>query len=270
MQLRDILNDHVGRQYADGLYYFADIGHAEQFEAFYLDLRKKEGRLYPDEIVINLPEIPPVHTHAQEWAIRKCSMEKLIAYLNRRPNLKTILEIGCGNGWLSNKLVTSLPVEVMGIDINEAELRQAASLFHSERLAFGYTDINNALLPTAFFDVIVLASSIQYFPSIDLLLKRLTELLSPLGEIHIIDSPICSSEKEAQTRRANSARYFNSLEVSAMSNHYFYHAIAEFNQSQMLKHQVMFDPRSLSGYFSRKILRKPLTPFPWIKLTKVN
>jgi ubiquinone/menaquinone biosynthesis C-methylase UbiE len=270
MQLRDILNDHVGKRFADGLYCFADIEHATQFEAFYLVLRKKEGRLYPDEIVKNLPEIHAEHVHSREWAIRKRSMEKLIAYLSKRPHLKTVLEIGCGNGWLSNQLVTSLPVEVMGIDINEVELQQAASLFHSDRLAFVYTDINNALLPTTFFDVIILASSIQYFPSIQLLLQRLIELLSPSGEIHIIDSPICSSEKEAQARRVNSERYFSSLKVSEMSSHYFYHAIADFNKSKTLKHQLMFDPRSFSGYFSRKILRKPLSPFPWIKLTKVQ
>jgi ubiquinone/menaquinone biosynthesis C-methylase UbiE len=268
MQLRDILNDHVERQYENGLYCFAGIGHAAQFEAFYLDLRKKEGRLYPDEIVKNLPQIHPDHVHSREWAIRKSSMEKLIAYLNRRPNLKTILEIGCGNGWLSNQLVKSLPVEVMGIDINEAELRQAARLFHSERLAFVYTDINNALLPTAFFDVIILASSIQYFPSIDLLLKRLTDLLSPSGEIHIFDSPICSTNKEAEARHENSKRYFGSLAVSEMSTHYFYHTMAEFSRFDALSNQVMFDPRSLSGYFCRKILRKPVSPFSWIKIKK--
>ncbi len=53
-----------------------------------------------------------------------------------------ILELGCGNGWLSHLLSQSLQRDVCGIDVNRTELTQAARMFgHDQRLSFIAADI---------------------------------------------------------------------------------------------------------------------------------
>ena len=67
----------------------------------YLASRKKENRIYSDEQVVQLPFIEPTHIHYHEWQVRKRSALRLIHYLEKKNKPLSILEIGCGNGWLS-------------------------------------------------------------------------------------------------------------------------------------------------------------------------
>src|SRR6476646_6397970 len=77
---------------------------ANEFESVYVDLRIAERRMYTDEEVAWLPAVEEDHIHKKEWDIRKSSCKKLVRYLaNKRRSLK-ILEVGCGNGWLSYHL----------------------------------------------------------------------------------------------------------------------------------------------------------------------
>src|SRR5215203_4755336 len=77
---------------------------AEAFEKLYMQLRKKEQRLYTDEEVRNLPQVIAAHPHFKEWQLRKKSCGRLIEYLDQKNKPLHILEIGCGNGWLSAQL----------------------------------------------------------------------------------------------------------------------------------------------------------------------
>ncbi|HET6768518.1 MAG TPA: hypothetical protein VFH08_14000, partial [Chitinophagaceae bacterium] len=69
-----------------------------------MQLRKKEQRLYTDGEVRNLPQVPVTHLHFKEWLVRKRSCDRLIKYLDKKNKRLHILEIGCGNGWLSAQL----------------------------------------------------------------------------------------------------------------------------------------------------------------------
>ena len=74
------------------------------FESLYIQLREKEGRIYPDEEVAQLPVTSSTHPHYKEWLIRKESSQKLVSWLKKKKKPLDMLEIGCGNGWLSHKL----------------------------------------------------------------------------------------------------------------------------------------------------------------------
>ena len=74
------------------------------FEKLYTQLREREGRIYTDNEVANLPEITVTHPHYKEWLIRKESSQKLIDHLKKTNQPLDILEMGCGNGWLCHRL----------------------------------------------------------------------------------------------------------------------------------------------------------------------
>src|SRR5579863_3205882 len=111
-------------------------------EIIYLDLRQKEGRIYSDEALKMLPDVSPNHALAFEWKVRKRSSEKLIKRLSSKHIPLKILEIGCGNGWLSHKISEIGDSEVTGVDINMTELKQATRVFGEQKnLTFLYADI---------------------------------------------------------------------------------------------------------------------------------
>src|SRR6185437_11173827 len=126
------------------------------FEKQYIQVRSLEGRLYTDQELLHLPDIEPGHPHFREWQTRRLS--------TRRASMD-ILEIGCGNGWLSHQLAELPGTRVTGVDINFTELQQAARVFNNDpNLRFIHGDIRSGILEDRTFDVIVFAASLQYFP----------------------------------------------------------------------------------------------------------
>ena len=228
-------------------------------EEQYISLRKKEQRLYSDEEVIELPEIHPEHIHYKEWQIRKRSCKKLVSYLNKKNKSLKILEIGCGNGWLSAKLATVSHSLVTGQDINLTELKQAIKLFgQKSNLSFLYGDIQD-IIDSCSFDIIVFASSIQYFSSLSHILQTAISLLKEGGEIHIIDSPFYKDDK-IENAVDRSINYYASLGFSNMSQYYFHHKESElknFNNRFLCKRNSIL----------KKIFNKQ-TYFPWIRIIK--
>src|SRR5688572_22129526 len=99
------------------------------FEEHYLKLREKEHRVWTIDELKTLPHVAKNSTHAQEWSIRFRSAKKLLAYLKNKKRPLTLLELGCGNGWLSHVLSSSKNSTVVGLDVNLAELKQASQAF---------------------------------------------------------------------------------------------------------------------------------------------
>jgi len=256
-------NDNVCVE--NNLFYQKDLGRPVPFEKLYLELREKENRLFPEHLIRNLPEIPVRHPLQSEWIVRKNSLDRLVRYLVGKNAMKAILEVGCGNGWLSNRLAQKLPVEICGVDVNEFELKQAAGLFTDQRLSFVYASGWKPVFPPAAFDVIILASSIQYFPDLKGLVDTLLEFNTLDGEIHILDSPFYNSAQESEAAQKRSRDYFNSLGLPQMTGNYFHHTfntVVDFNVS------MMYNPTSLASRFRKKIMRSPLSPFPWLRIKR--
>src|SRR3982750_3185433 len=116
------------------------------FEELYLSVREKEQRIFSDVELINLPEVPPGHKYHDEWAIRKASCKRLIKCLNKKDRFLNILEIGCGNGWLSHRLAEIPRKEIIWLEINLKELEQAAQVFPNHNLKFVYGDLRKNIL----------------------------------------------------------------------------------------------------------------------------
>jgi SAM-dependent methyltransferase len=252
------LADEIKNKYkqVNGVYYIDEP--QKNFEELYIKLREAEGRIYSDDQVKQLPEISPNHRHYNEWLVRKKSSKALINYLRNEKKNKAILELGCGNGWLTNKL-TELPgSQLIGLDVNISELEQGARVFGSKQnLVFVCSDVFKIKFK---FDYIILAGVIAYFKDLDKLISSLISNLNPNGEIHIIDSPFY---KDTGKAKQNSARYYSDLGFEEMINYYHHHSLDGIKQ---FKYEILNNPNSIIEKIKRK-LGSSVPPFYWIKIT---
>lgn len=226
------------------------------FSQQYFLLRKKEGRIYSDQEVANLPEIEIEHQHYKEWQIRKESSNKLVKYLTGKHKALEILEVGCGNGWLSAKLSAIPFSQITAIDINSEELNQAKRVFEGiKNIHFFNYSFQDEMLSDRQFDIIVFAASIQYFSSFEKVVNDLLDRLKTNGEIHIIDTHFYRAD-EIDTARLRSNDYYEAIGFREMSEQYFHHSI---EQIRPYNYDILNDPNS---FFNK--LKKNYNPFYWI------
>jgi ubiquinone/menaquinone biosynthesis C-methylase UbiE len=227
------------------------------FATLYYSLRKLEGRIYSDEEVSLLPVINKEHKYYQEWIARKASCDRLVRYLVDKKKDLEVLEVGCGNGWLSARLAAVPGIKVMGIDVNREELEQANRVFGRRGLKFFNCSLDDELMKELKFDMIVFAASIQYFSSLENVLDKAINLLKPGGEVHIIDSNFYS-QKEMEAARQRTSDYYQSIGFPEMIGQYFHHPKEELVQ---FKHEILYDPGSLINCW-----KTDKNPFYWIKI----
>jgi ubiquinone/menaquinone biosynthesis C-methylase UbiE len=174
-----------------------------------------------------LPGLSKGHPRYRDWAGRATSCNRLVRYLAGNKKAAHILEIGCGNGWLSHQLSSVPGSRVIGLDPNLNELRQAARVFrHQSNLKFIYGDFYSDILQDLSFDIIVMAGSVNQFPSLPLIITDVLPHLRARGELHLVDSCL------------------------------YRPALQDF------PHRYLYDPRSLWN----RIVRKG-TGLPWVCIT---
>lgn len=219
------------------------------FESLYLTVRNKEGRFYTDGQVALLPDIEQIHPFYHEWQIRKRSADRLLSYLGKKNQPLSILEVGCGNGWLSAKLAGLNGALVTGLDANKPEIEQARRVFQNSSVRFIYNSFNTESFGKYVkFDVIVFAASFQYFPSAKTILHNAMQLLNPGGEVHILDTHFYEA-KDAKQSASRSKNYYVNMGVAEMAGHYFHHTL---NCLGGLNYNIMFNPRSWLNRITKK------------------
>lgn len=211
----------------------------EEFEQLYIQLREKEGRVYPDDEVAKLPEIKNTHPYYKEWEIRKRSAKKIITYLKHKGDELDILEVGCGNGWLSAQLAAITKGKVIGIDVNAAELQQAQRVFHKiPNLTYVQCSLDSDFLQDKKFDIILFAASIQYFPSLKKTISVAATHMTLQGEIHIIDSHFYN-QNEIAAAKQRTEDYFTALGFEDMAPFYFHHSLDDLKK---FNYNIFYNP----------------------------
>lgn len=235
------------------------------FQKLYISVRKKENRIYSIDEIRKLPDVKSSDPLYKEWIIRKNTAEKFAAYIRSKPSLGAILEIGCGNGWFSNYLASQTrATSIIGLDINEFELQQAKEAFTDPKLKWLCADIFEHDLPRDHFDIIVFNSSVQYFPDLQKLIIRVSELLKINGEIHFLDSPFYKNEDEKSSAKSRSEKYYSGLGFPEMAVYYTPHLYAELKRCNYTVKEVDSFQKKIRAAFSGK----RASPFPWIRILK--
>ncbi|MDB5287689.1 MAG: class SAM-dependent methyltransferase [Mucilaginibacter sp.] len=228
------------------------------FERLYIALREREQRLYTDEQVIQLPNIDPSHLHYNEWKIRKHSAERLINYLNKKKRALYILEIGCGNGWLSAQLSEIKGANVIGQDINRVEIDQAKRVFKKSNLEFFCEEFDAERFKYMYFDVIIFAASVQYFPSLKQILNRALSCLSVVGEIHLLDTNFYNQANIDSTIQRTLV-YYTKMGCPELAAYYFHHRLDDLKG---FDHKILANPNTIMNRLQKS------NPFYWISIKK--
>jgi ubiquinone/menaquinone biosynthesis C-methylase UbiE len=229
----------------------------EALEEMYIAIREKEGRIYTDKQVAQLPHIDVGHRFYKEWKIRQRSSERLVTYLEEMHRPLNILEIGCGNGWLTAKLAGITHAKVTGLDPNRIEIEQARRVFKKANLQFIHKGFSRAAFDgKAKFDVIIFAASLQYFPSLKEVLADAFALLSQDGQVHVMDTPFYQKD-EAEMSALRCRKYYEDMGFATMADHYYHHLLSKLHA---FKHKILFDPRGFWNRLSKKDV------FYWIML----
>ncbi|WP_448699001.1 class I SAM-dependent methyltransferase [Mucilaginibacter sp. AW1-3] len=226
------------------------------FENRYLYIRDKEKRVYSDEELRLLPEMADQHVHRKEWQMRRASLRRLTRYLQNKNKPLDILEIGCGNGWLSAHLANIKNSEIRGIDINSLELEQAKRVFAKSNLKFLCLGPFHPDLKQFKFDIIIFAASVQYFKCFNDIINVCLSLLNPGGEIHIVDT-IFYKDEEVGNAIQRSKNYFEGMGCPEMADWYFHRRLSELDG---FNYHVLSHPNSVIN----KLLYK--NPFYWVKI----
>jgi ubiquinone/menaquinone biosynthesis C-methylase UbiE len=138
--------------------------------------------------------------------------------------------------------------------VNRVELEQAARLFEAPR--FYFADVFDKGLPEAYFDVVVLAGSLQYFSDLKGLFAALKRLMKPEGVIHIIDTNFYTNAQLLANAAAGTQNYYACLGVPEMAG-FYHHYLLEDIGGMNLNERLWIR-------FLQKI--KVLSPFPWIRV----
>lgn len=220
----------------------------------YANARAREKRLLSDEQVRILPTGRGLW-NASEWTIRAQGAERLGNLLRPATDGLRILEVGCGNGWLS-ALLQRDGHKVLGLDPFTDEVEQAARVFTGGP-AFAIGEFLTTTIPVAVFDVVLFPASIQYFEDLEAVITKAISLLRPGGTIHVFDSVLYGSATHALAAKQRSAAYFTRIGVPEMAEHYHCHSLEVFNT---LGHvQVLHRP--LARWHWTRLLGSPATPF---------
>jgi ubiquinone/menaquinone biosynthesis C-methylase UbiE len=231
-----------------------------KFEETYLRFLRKDNRTYDDAEVRELPDTFFYNLHRQEWLIRAKAAQRLLKYINRPnepANQFQLLQVGCGNGWLSARMAEMAQFNVVGLDVNLYELEQAARVFPTGKIEFVYGDLFADIFPEESFDVVVLFETIQFFPNLQQLINRCRQYLKKGGELHILESPILQ-EKDIEQASKRTLDYYQNLGIPEMADLHYHHSrkdLAPFD------YQFLYRPGGIG-----KLLGKKDSEHPWVKI----
>ena len=265
MTLADILINPSYFREEDKLYVSGNQSVSEDFETYYIKIRDREKRILSIDAIRKLPVVPRSHLHFKEWQVRQFSSRKLVTFLSKKNN-SVVLELGCGNGWLSAILARSLEAVVVGVDVQHTELKQAAYAFgEQQNLYFMYANILDDIFKEQSIDIIILAASVQYFKNFNELILKLLSLIKDTGEIHIIDSPFYETQNDVSLAKQRSDRHFTLMGTPEMGDKYFHHS---FQQLAHYNYQVIYNPKSIISRVKRRVFKLSQGVFPWICIRK--
>ena len=166
--------------------------HFSRFIEEYEKVRHFEGRFSANATYYRaLPFQDLSGRFASDWKIRAASYRALTKVLKTH---STILDVGAGNGWLSNRL-TDLGHEVYAVDLL-TNSEDGLGAWRSYETKFTPVQAEFSYLPFsfAFADALIFNASFHYAEDYEKVLAEGLRILKPSGSLIIMDSPVYRDE----------------------------------------------------------------------------
>jgi SAM-dependent methyltransferase len=207
---------NCGRAYAkrDGIYRFLLPERQQALAEFlkqYREVRERDGYRSPAvDYYRALPEAPDGDPQATVWRLRAASYRALLQQAGlseaRSGEPWRVLDLGAGNGWLSNRLST-LGHACTALDWLDDE---ADGLGAARHYATSFTrlqaDFDYLPLEAGQFDLVIFNASLHYSDNIPASLGQAASMLRTGGQLAILDSPTFSSASSGEQMAAEQRR----------------------------------------------------------------
>lgn len=185
----------------NGIYHFLGperLAELEPLLAHYRRVRADDGyRPRSAAQYRSLPDTDPRDPQAARWQVRKQSFNNLCGHVLGpfgRVGLR-VLDLGAGNGWLSNRL-TGLGHHCVAVDLlDDAEDGLGASRHYAVAVTCLQADFDDLPLAPAQFDLVVFNASLHYSPDVASTLRHACERLVEGGTLVVMDSPVFTGDE---------------------------------------------------------------------------
>jgi SAM-dependent methyltransferase len=187
--------------------------HYAQFIHEYETIRKREGRTSTDPAYYrSLPYRDLSGRMSPDWRIRAVSydafVKKVLAPLETTGQPLSILDLGAGNGWLSNRLaLRGHQVTAVDLTVNDFD-GLGCHRFYASSFTPVQAEFDHLPLPDAFAGLVVFNASLHYSESYPVTLTESLRVLEPEGRLVILDTPVYhQAESGAQMVRERETRF---------------------------------------------------------------
>jgi SAM-dependent methyltransferase len=221
----------------------------QKFIQEYETVRRAEGRGSTDpNYYRSLPYRDLNHNMSADWRIRRASFTTLLKHVvdpweqrSRRP--LTILDLGAGNGWLSNQL-SQRGHAVAAVDLMTNDFDSLgcciyyANLFSPIQAEFDHLPFKNGAA-----DLVIFNASLHYSVDYQLTLGSALRTLAPGARLVVMDSPVyhqaASGAQMVQARESAFTQRFGFASNALPSENYLtYPRLDELAQAQGLRWQA--------------------------------
>ena len=97
----------------------------------------------------------------------------------------SVLDVGCGDGFLSDRLARRVP-RVVGLDTDAAVLERARARFPDAKVSWQQGDVLTHPIEPGSFDAVVSNATLHHLPDAEVALRRLTGLVRPGGTLAVV------------------------------------------------------------------------------------
>lgn len=248
----------------DGIWRFLLPERESHYAGFiknYETIRRLEGRFSADAAYYrNLPFKDLSGRFSADWKIRAASFRVLQKLL---PTHSTVLDVGAGNGWLSNRLALD-GHDVCAVDLLiNSEDGLGAWQNYETKFTLVQTEFTQLPFPDCSVEVVVFNASLHYAESFERTLFESLRILKSNGRLVVMDSPVYSDaqsgRKMLEERKAHFLKKYGFASDDIQSEGFLtYDRVRELGETLGIfwRHVVPF-------YGFRWVLR-PL----WVKLRR--
>ncbi len=183
----------------DGIWRFLPTWRAWKFDRFiklydYILEEERWGSI-DHRHYLDLPRCHPGHPHARDWrpkaADYQALVQKVIRPLSKRlGRALTVLDLGAGNGWLSNRL-SELNHQVAAVDIRvHRRTGLGVNGYYQQDFTCLQADFDHLPLCDKAIDLVIFNDSIHYATDYATTLPEAIRVLQPAGRLVVMGSPM--------------------------------------------------------------------------------